>query len=77
MGDFQRAGHMDVSNTVDLSDPVMVAAVVTRILATRYPGADLSPLAICFMIATGFTAAVIPVIAPAMYATTMHSMCSM
>ena len=48
MGDFQRAGHMDVSNTVDLSDPVMVAAVVTRILATCYPGADLSPLAILF-----------------------------
>jgi hypothetical protein len=48
MGDIQRAGYMDVSNTVDLSDPVMVAAVVTCILATRYPGADLSPLAILF-----------------------------
>tara|TARA_B110000503_G_scaffold20552_1_gene30915 strand:- start:31749 stop:32648 length:900 start_codon:yes stop_codon:yes gene_type:complete len=48
MVNFQRAGHMDVSNTVDVSDPVRVADAVTRILTVRYPGADLSVLAVLF-----------------------------
>jgi hypothetical protein len=48
MVNLQRPGHMDVSNTVDVSDPVQVADAVTGILATRYPGFDLSPLAVLF-----------------------------
>lgn len=48
MGRFQRAGHMDVSNTVDVSDPQRVAAVVADILARCYPKADLSPLTVLF-----------------------------
>jgi hypothetical protein len=48
MGQFQRAAHMDVSNTVDISDPVAVASAVTRILGSRYPGFDLAPLAVLF-----------------------------
>jgi hypothetical protein len=43
-----RAGHMDVSNTVDVSNPDMVASVVADILQSRYPGADISPVAILF-----------------------------
>jgi hypothetical protein len=39
---------MDVSNTVDVSDPAAVAAVVTRILGARHPGFDLAPLAVLF-----------------------------
>ena len=48
MGNFQRPGHMDVSNTVDVTDPVGVADAVTRILAACYPGHDLSPLPVLF-----------------------------
>ena len=48
MGGFQRAGHMDVSNTVDVSDPESVADVVSRILAALYPTFDLAPLAVLF-----------------------------
>jgi hypothetical protein len=48
MGQFQRAGHMDVSNTVDISDPLAVASAVTRILECQYPGFDLAPLTVLF-----------------------------
>jgi hypothetical protein len=48
MGILERAGHMDVSNTVDVSDTVSVASTVTSILSACYPGADLSPLAVLF-----------------------------
>lgn len=48
MGNFQRAGHMDVSNTVDVSDPERVADAVTDILVALYPGFDLSPLTVLF-----------------------------
>ncbi|RLA53307.1 MAG: hypothetical protein DRQ98_08855 [Gammaproteobacteria bacterium] len=44
MGQLQRAGHMDVSNTVDVSDPVAVAGEVHRILENRYEGFDFSPI---------------------------------
>jgi hypothetical protein len=44
----QRPGHMDVSNTVDVSDPEAVAVAVTDILARCYPNFDLSPLALLF-----------------------------
>lgn len=43
-----RAGHMDVSNTVDVSDPDVVASVAVGILERSYPGADISPVAILF-----------------------------
>ncbi len=48
MGVFPRAGHMDVSNTVDLSDPAAVAGAVRQILSKRYHGAGLAPLAVLF-----------------------------
>ncbi len=48
MGIVERAGHMDVSNTVDVSDPVNVASTVTSLLAACYPGFDLSPLGVLF-----------------------------
>ena len=48
MGILERAGHMDVSNTVDVSDPVSVAESVTALLAECYPGYDLSPLEVLF-----------------------------
>lgn len=48
MGHFQRAGHMDVSNTVDVTDPVAVADAVTQLLGSCYPGFDLAPLALLF-----------------------------
>ena len=48
MGIFPRAGHMDVSNRVDVSDPEAVRGAVTQILANRNPGADLSPLSTLF-----------------------------
>jgi len=35
-----RASHMDVSNTVDVTDPAAVAAAVRNILSKRYPGRD-------------------------------------
>lgn len=38
----QRARHMDVSNTVDVTDPQAVAAALRSILAARYPGFDFS-----------------------------------
>ena len=44
MGQTQRAGHMDVSNTVDVSDPVAVAGAVRYILENRYQGFDFSPV---------------------------------
>ncbi|MEZ5571922.1 MAG: hypothetical protein R3E64_07835 [Halioglobus sp.] len=48
MGQFLRAGHMDVSNTVDVSNPESVAVAVTEILQNRYPSADLWPVAVLF-----------------------------
>jgi hypothetical protein len=42
MREAQRAGHMDVSNTVDVSDPVTVAGAVRAILENRYEGFDFS-----------------------------------
>jgi hypothetical protein len=48
MGHFPRAGHMDVSNTVDVSDPAAVADAVQKILRQLYPDADLAPLAVLF-----------------------------
>ena len=43
-----RPGHMDVSNSVDVSDPVAVEAKVRGILEGRYPGFDFAPLALLF-----------------------------
>ncbi len=48
MGHFQRAGYMDVSNTVDVTDPAAVAVAVTQILQARYPAFELAPLAQLF-----------------------------
>jgi hypothetical protein len=48
MGHFQRAGYMDVSNTVDVTNPTAVANAVTRILEARYPAFNLAPLARLF-----------------------------
>lgn len=48
MGHFQRAGHMDVSNTVDISDPAAVAGAVKQILGDCYPDADLAALTVLF-----------------------------
>ena len=48
MGQFPRAGHMDVSNTVDVSDPEAVARAVTTILQNCYCAADLWPVAVLF-----------------------------
>lgn len=39
-----RAAHMDVSNTVDVTDACAVAAEVGAILQRRYPGSDFSAL---------------------------------
>jgi hypothetical protein len=39
---------MDVSNTVDVSDPVVVAHAVREILQKCYPDADLAPLTVLF-----------------------------
>jgi hypothetical protein len=44
MGQAQRAGHMDVSNTVDVSNPVEVADSVRCMLENRYEGFDFSPI---------------------------------
>ena len=44
MGQAQRAGHMDVSNTVDVCDPPAVAGAVRGILENRYAGFDFSPV---------------------------------
>ena len=40
----QRPGHMDVTNTVDVTDPAAVAVAVRRILQARYPDYDFSPV---------------------------------
>ena len=42
MGQAQRASHMDVSNTVDVSDAKAVASALRDILENRYPGSDFS-----------------------------------
>ena len=44
VGQIQRAGHMDVSNSVDVSDPKAVMGEVMQILGKRYPGFDFAPL---------------------------------
>jgi hypothetical protein len=44
MGRFQRAGYMDVSNTVDATDPAAVANAVIQILQACYPALDQAPL---------------------------------
>lgn len=46
MKDSLRASHMDVSNTVDVTDPAAVASVVKAMLEVRYPGFDFSPVAV-------------------------------
>jgi len=46
MGQAGRAAHMDVSNTVDVSDPAAVSAEVCRILSACYPGSDFSQIEI-------------------------------
>ena len=46
MGHAQRAGHMDVSNTVDVSDPASVADAVGNMLGNRYKEFDFSPIAV-------------------------------
>ena len=38
MGQVRRAAHMDVSNTVDVTDPAAVSAAVCHILTGCYPG---------------------------------------
>jgi hypothetical protein len=48
MGQFQRALHMDVSNTVDVSDPVAVEHAVKYIIGGRYEGFDLSSVGVLF-----------------------------
>ena len=40
-----RLNQNDVSNRVDVEDPFRVRAAVLSLFATRYPGADLAPLA--------------------------------
>ena len=52
MGHAQRAGHMDVSNTVDVSDPASVADAVGNMLGNRYKEFDFSPIA---LLVTDFT----------------------
>ena len=42
MSQPQRAGHMDVTNTVDVTDPVPVLAAVRSILDARYADFDFS-----------------------------------
>lgn len=42
MAPILRAGHMDVSNTVDVSDAACVASAVRDILENCYPGSDFS-----------------------------------
>ncbi|MDE0951511.1 MAG: hypothetical protein OSA45_09590 [Halioglobus sp.] len=48
VGQIQRAGHMDVSNSVDVSDPKAVMGEVMQILGKRYPGFDFAPLPVLF-----------------------------
>lgn len=40
----QRANHMDVSNTVDVTDSSAVIAALRSILDSRYPGSDFAPV---------------------------------
>ena len=47
MGHFQRAGHMDVSNTIDVSDPDVVATHVILLLGKHYP--DLDPMLVSLL----------------------------
>ncbi|MBE9537697.1 MAG: hypothetical protein IMF06_01375 [Proteobacteria bacterium] len=42
MSPSQRARHMDVTNTIDVTDPMAVLAALQSILAARYPGFDFS-----------------------------------
>lgn len=42
MAQVRRAAHMDVSNTVDVTDPAAVTAELRNIFAGRYPGFDFS-----------------------------------
>ncbi|GAB5450693.1 MAG: hypothetical protein Hals2KO_10210 [Halioglobus sp.] len=44
MGQIQRAGHMDVSNSVDVTDGQAVFVAVKAILQRRYPAVDCSAL---------------------------------
>ncbi len=46
MAQTHRAGHMDVSNTVDVSDPAAVADTVENMLGNRYKEFDFSPIAV-------------------------------
>lgn len=48
MGQIQRACHMDVSNSVDVTDCTAVAAAVQTMLVNRYPALDPEPLAVLF-----------------------------
>ena len=48
MGQFQRALHMDVSNTVDVSDPAAVEHAVKFIIGGRYKEFDLSSVQLLF-----------------------------
>lgn len=41
---FSRASHMDVSNTVDVTDPVAVGEVVRSLLESRYSAFDFAPV---------------------------------
>ena len=44
MSRLQRKHYMDVSNTVDVTNPAEVGGVVRGILERRYPGSDFSPV---------------------------------
>jgi hypothetical protein len=48
MAQTRRAGHMDGSNTVDVSDPVAVEHAVKHIIGGRYEGFDLSSVGVLF-----------------------------
>lgn len=48
MGQFQRACHMDVSNSVDVTDCDAVSAAVQAMLVARYPALDPGPVAVLF-----------------------------
>ncbi len=41
---FSRASHMDVSNTVDVTDPTAVGEAVRSLLESRYVGFDFAPV---------------------------------
>ncbi len=48
MGSLGRLAHMDVSNSVDVTDPDVVASTVLAILGDRYPGYGFEPVATLF-----------------------------